>query len=147
MSNHKSAFAAVLLFALAAFIAPAYAAEERVPLRGMLWERVKGEAIIKDTADVEGQKQFNIQASGLEPNSVYTVWFANRERAGDIKGAGVEDYSFKTDGAGNGAYVTTLTEYQIRDWDLIQVAFHPDGNPRNLDNAQIALTGDLRRLR
>ncbi|MBI5492825.1 MAG: hypothetical protein HY893_07835 [Deltaproteobacteria bacterium] len=147
MSKHKSIFAFIMLFAFSVFSTALYAAEESVPLKGTLWEKVKGEAIIKDTANVEGDKQLTVNVSGLEPNSVYTVWFGKIDRPTEVKGAGVRDYSFKTDGAGNGTYVTTLSEYVIQGWDNIQVAFHPDGNPKNLNNAQIALSGDLRHRR
>lgn len=144
MSTHKCIFAFILLFAFSVFATALHAAESTVPLKGTLWGKVRGEATIRDTSNVEGDTEIAISVSGLEPNSVYTVWFGKADRPTELKGAGVKDYSFKTDGAGNGTYVTTLSEYLLQSWDNIQVAYHPDGNPKNLDKAQIALLGDLR---
>ncbi len=141
MVNRKGVIAVMLFFVLALFVAVADAAEEKVDLRGKLWERVKGEAIIKDVE--EGQKQISIEASNLEPNSVYTVWFVNEKPQMDMAGVGEADYSFKTDAEGRGEFTATVSSEEIRNWEKLEVAYHPDGNPSNMKDIKITLKGDL----
>lgn len=141
MRNQKGVIAVTLFFVLAFFVTIAQAAQEKVDLKGKLWERVKGEAVITDTA--EGQKEIKVQAKGLQPNSVYTVWFVKEKPQMDMAGVGAGDYSFKTDAEGTGEYTATVAAEEITNWEKIEVAFHPDGNPANLKDIKIALKGDL----
>jgi hypothetical protein len=141
MRYQKGVVAVTLFFVLAFFVAMAQAAEEKVDLNGKLWERVKGEAVITDAA--EGQKEIKLQAKGLEPNSVYTVWFVKDNPQMGIAGVGDGDHSFTTDAEGAGEYTATVAAEELSNWEKIEVAFHPDGNPSNLKDIKIAMKGDL----
>jgi hypothetical protein len=50
----------------------------------------KGTALINDN-------NMSIQARGLKPDSVYTVWFVNMKPKKHETGAGAAPYMFKTD--------------------------------------------------
>lgn len=91
-----------------------------------------------------------VDAEGLQPNSVYSVWLAKRPSedrdmrgVSEIRGLGVKDHYFVTDGDGKGRFFATLTQADLSRWDIVEVAHHPDGNPKNIQNTSIVLTGDL----
>lgn len=92
------------------------------------------------------QKQVTISASGLQPDSVYTVWFVNKKPKMDMAGVGRADYSFRTDSRGSGTYTATVPASELQKWELFEIALHPDGNARNMDNIKIALKADIERL-
>lgn len=140
----KSRLAGVLFAVLFVFsVTAAYAAEEKISLGSELSKAAKGEAIIKDLE--YDRKEVTVNVSGLQPNSIYTVWFVTEEPKMDMAGVGQKDFSFKTDAKGNAKYSATVSESEIQKWEKLEVAFHPDGNPRNMENIQIALEGDLGR--
>lgn len=145
MVKQRMFFAVLLFFALILAGSSALAIEEgTIDLKGRLWENVKGTASISDAG--ENQKQIAINASGLQPNSTYTVWFINEKAGKDMSGVGAGDYSFKTDSQGNGRYTALVSEDQFTGWDAIEVAFHPDGNAKNMENIKTALKGDLEKI-
>ncbi len=76
----------------------------------------------------------NLQARGLEPDSVYTVWFVNMKPKKHEAGAGAVPYMFRTDQWGNGNYSSPLKETPFGKWSMIMVVLHPDGNPKNMKN-------------
>ncbi|MBI1912612.1 MAG: hypothetical protein HYS21_11505 [Deltaproteobacteria bacterium] len=170
MFKIKAIMAMMLFFAITAAASLVEAVENRIPLKGQLWEDAKGEAIVEDYR--YQQQQITIDAVGLEPNAVYTVWLVNEgreaqmgaeERAGkapaekergflkreeqrqeaNLRGLGVRDYSFKTDAAGHGRFVATVNQGELHSFDSLEVAHHPNGDPKDLNNAVIALRGDL----
>lgn len=138
----------ILLLAVVLFAAFAVAAEQKITLQaGPGGKGASGEAAIKDsemTLRGEPQKDISISASGLQPNSVYTVWFVNEKPKMEMEGVGKADYSFKSDDKGNGSYTAAVPASEVNKWSLLEVALHPDGNPKNMDNIQIALKGSLR---
>lgn len=146
MSKVKGALLAIAVVAAASF--PAWASVgnfELKPSSGA--ENAAGEVVVTDV--FEGGydiKEISVDASGLEPYSVYTVWLAKDKPAGDFRGLGIGDHAFKTDGEGKGRFVTTVNAYDYMDYDTLQVALHPDDNPENLDNAVVALTGELDKI-
>lgn len=146
MSKINKALLAVAIVALSAL--PVRASVENFELRPAAGaEKAAGEVVVTDV--FEGGydiKEISVEASGLEPYSVYTVWLARERPAGDLRGLGIGDHAFKTDGEGKGRFVTTLNSYDYMDYDYLQVAHHPDDNPENLDNAVVALTGDLEKI-
>lgn len=133
------------LVVFSAFVLSASMAEaikDRVELKGRIWDRGdKGEAIINDA--ILGQKEVVVKVNGLEPNSVYTVWLVNEKPQMNMTGLGGGDYSFKTDSQGNGEFRATVPEEDLANWEKLEVAYHPDGNPENMDNMKVALKGDL----
>ncbi len=80
------------------------------------------------------QEHINLQVRGLEPDSVYTVWFANMKPKKQETGAGTAPYMFRTDPWGNGSYSSPLKETPFGKWSMIMVVLHPDGNPKNMKN-------------
>lgn len=124
------------------FLLEAHAATQKSSLKGEKdFKTASGEVVISDAGP--DQKQISIKASGLKPNSTYTLWFVNEEPRMDMAGVGTGDYSFKTDAQGNGQYTAIVSEEDLRKWNLFEVAYHPDNNPQNMENIQIALKGGV----
>lgn len=141
----RSFLGAALTFAAAAlFSTAAYAALE-VPLEGSLnFKDARGTAVIEEGTDtVYEQEQITIHVGGLKPNSIYTAWLAKDKPGERLQGLGVNPYSFRTDGAGAGTFVATVGEGELNRWDVIEIAHHPNNDPSDLQNSQIALKGDL----
>ncbi len=84
-----------------------------------------------------------VQAKGLHPDSVYTVWFVNMKPKMSEAGAGQSPYMFKTDAQGNGAYTASLTESPIGKWQMVMIVLHPNGNPKDMKHMVNALTTSL----
>lgn len=133
---------AVMAALFALFALDAHAATQKVSLTGeKAFKQAKGEAVIRD-AGAEN-KQISVKASGLKPNSVYTLWFVTEKPRMDMAGVGTGDYSFRTDAKGEGQYTATVAGDELKRWKLLEVAYHPDADPRNLENIDIALKGSL----
>lgn len=81
-----------------------------------------------------------LEAKGLRPDAVYTVWFVNMKPQKQEVGAGQAPYSFRTDAQGNGSYSSTLTESPFGRWQTVMVVLHPDGDPSNMKNMVGALS-------
>lgn len=138
----KTLLAAVMAFVWAAFISTAYA-QYRVPLEGVFqYPDAEGFIEVEDYASGIAQQEVTVEVRGLQPNSVYTAWLAG-DRPERMQGLGVDDYSFRTDAAGNGRFIATVPEGELNRWDMIEIAYHPTGDPADLENAEIALRGDL----
>lgn len=85
----------------------------------------------------------SIEAGGLHPNSVYTVWFVNMVPTKTETGAGQAPYKFETDEKGNGVYVSPLDEDPMGKWQMIMVVLHPDGDPMNMKTMVGALSAEI----
>lgn len=73
---------------------------------------------------------FKLDAQGLDPHSVYTVWFSSGLKEGaDRAGVGKEPFSFKTGGGGSVLYQAPLKTCPLIKYRWIIVLKHPDGNP------------------
>lgn len=81
-----------------------------------------------------GKDRLKIDARGLKPNSVYTVWFVNKKPKMQKAGAGKAPYMFKTDSAGKGGYNASLSESPYGKWGMIMVVLHPNGDPKDMKN-------------
>lgn len=88
-----------------------------------------------------GSLSMGINFYRLEPDTVYSVWYANDK--GERAPAGVSGNVFRTDGGGKGRYVTSVDAYYLDDWDSIEVYAHPDGNPSNTRDMVVALRGNI----
>ncbi len=86
------------------------------------------------------ENSLSIQAKGLHPNSVYTVWFVNMKPKKTEAGAGTAPFMFKTDGQGNGNYSASLSEAPFGKWQTIMIVLHPDGDPMNMKKMVGALS-------
>jgi hypothetical protein len=85
-------------------------------------------------------KSLSIQAKGLHPNAVYTVWFVNMKPKKTEAGAGQAPFMFKTDAQGNGSYTSSLNEAPFGKWQMIMIVLHPDGDPMNMKSMLGALS-------
>jgi hypothetical protein len=129
------------IFLLSLTLSPASAADRVVLQAGPDMRGAQGEAVIRDLG--AGEKEVVITAEGLKPNEVYTVWLVNMKPKMDMAGLGKGDYAFQSDAKGNGRYTATVSGTALAKWQLIEVAHHPDRNPRNMDKMGIALKGAL----
>jgi len=101
-----------------------------------------GAAVIADKGG--DQKEVTITAKGLQPNSVYTVWLVNTKPKMDMAGLGEGDYSFRSDDKGNASYSATIGSADLSKWQLIELAYHPSGDPKNVKELMnTALLGEL----
>jgi hypothetical protein len=85
----------------------------------------------------------NVQARGLKPNAVYTVWFVNTKPKKHETGAGQAPFMFKTDAWGDGSYSAALTEAPFGKWAMVMIVQHPNGDPKNMHNMVGALKAML----
>jgi hypothetical protein len=143
MRKHRLSLIVIALFILMAHISLSEAAEQKIPLKGDFWRSAAGEVVIKDMA--QGQKEIYIDAKGLKANGVYTVWFVNIKPMMDMAGVGSGDYSFKADAKGNGHYKADVPAAEIEKWQILKVAYHTDGNPKNMNDIKIVLEATLRK--
>lgn len=89
------------------------------------------------------KNHINLQARGLKPDAVYTVWFVNMKPKKSETGAGSAPYMFRTDQWGNGSYSAPLTETPLGKWATIMVVQHPNGDPKDMKNMIGALMAPL----
>lgn len=138
----KKLLASIIAVFFSLFLLEAHAATQKSSLTGEKdFKAARGDVVISDAG--QGQKQISVKASGLKPDATYTLWFVNEEPRMDMAGVGTGDYSFRTDAQGNGQYTATVSEDELQKWELFEIAYHPDDNPQNMENIQIALKGDV----
>jgi hypothetical protein len=143
MKAQKSwALSVILVFTL--FVMSAMAAnEQKITLKPDKAGRgAKGEATITDGK--AAQKEITIAVTGLKPNSVYTVWLVNMKPKMDMLGVGTGDYSFKSDDKGIGNYTATISNAELEKWEMLEIAYHPDGNAKDMKKMQIALKAPVK---
>ncbi len=63
----------------------------------------------------------------------------------DMIGVGMGDYSFKSDDKGNGHYSANVSAAELEKWQILEIAYHTDGDPKNMKKMGIALKADIRR--
>ena len=102
----------------------------------------KGEVAIADAK--AGQKELTITMTGLKPNSVYTIWLVNMKPKMDMVGVGTGDYSFKSDDKGTANYTANISSAELEKWQMFEIAYHPDGDAKNMKTMQIALSGPVK---
>ncbi len=90
-----------------------------------------------------GDGKIDIQAKGLKPDSVYTVWFVSMKPKKHETGAGSAPYMFKTNSYGNGSYASALKESPTGKWEMIMIVLHPNGNPADMKKMVGALKAKL----
>ena len=134
----------VVAFSLLAGLAVA-AGEQKVGVQAD--KAGKGASASAVVGDREGdRKEVTITAKGLKPNSVYTVWLVNVKPKMDMAGLGGGDYSFKSDDKGDASYSATIGSADLSKWQLIELAYHPSGDPKNMKELMnTALLGKLRK--
>lgn len=85
----------------------------------------------------------SVQARGLKPNAVYTVWFVNMKPKKHETGAGTAPYMFKTNQWGDGNYSASLGEAPFGKWSVIMIVLHTNGDPKDMKNMVGALKAQL----
>jgi len=85
----------------------------------------------------------SIQARGLKPNSVYTVWFVNTKPKKHETGAGTAPYMFRTNKWGDGTYSAPLDESPFGKWAMVMIVLHPNGDPQDMKSMVGALKAPL----
>jgi hypothetical protein len=93
-----------------------------------------------------GDGKIRIQAEGLRPDGVYTVWFVNMKPKKQEAGAGSAPYTFRTDGQGKGSYDAALSESPFGKWSMIMVVRHPTGDPADMKNMVPALSAGIPKM-
>ncbi len=101
-----------------------------------------GEVVIKDTGTAE-QKEITITVKGLKPGGVYTVWFVTMKPKMDMAGVGEPDYVIKIDDKGNGTYHTKVSTAELAKWQIIEIAYHKAGDPKDMKHMDGALKGGI----
>ena len=86
------------------------------------------------------ENNLRLEAKGLRPDAVYTVWFVNMTPAKQQAGAGQAPHLFRTDAQGRGTYRSPLTESPFGKWQTVMIVLHPDGDPANMKNMVGALS-------
>ncbi len=137
MDTKKILIAVCVGFVILAFVSASWAGETRIPL-----EAAKPHPNASGTAYLSGDT-ISIHAKGLQPGSVYTVWFVNLKPSKHETGAGSAPYMFRTDSKGNGAYAATLSESPFGEWAMIMVVLHPNGNPKDMKSMKGALKAPI----
>jgi len=135
MSFARKAVPFLLLLVFVA--ASSGAAEVSFPLKGE--KDSHGESGTAALAD----RMIRIQAEGLRPNEVYTVWFVNMKPEKREAGAGNAPYVFRTDGQGKGLYESPLSESPFGKWSTLMVVRHPTGDPGDMKNMVPALSAKI----
>ena len=133
----------ILVLTVFAMSAIAAAGEQKISLKADKGGKgAKGEVVISDGKP--GQKEITITMTGLKPNSVYTVWLVNMKPKMDMLGVGTGDYSFKSDDKGMGSYTATIANAELDKWQLFEIAYHPDGDAKDMKKMEIALSGPVK---
>ena len=144
MKAQKRNWALGIILVFTVFVMSAKAAnEQKITLKAdKAGQGANGEVVIADGK--AGQKEITISMTGLKPNSVYTVWLVNMKPKMDMLGVGTGDYSFKSDGKGIGNYTATISNAELEKWEMLEIAYHPDGNAKDMKKMQIALSGPIK---
>ena len=110
--------------------------------RTLVLNPAKGHPNASGTAVVD-KTHINIQARGLKPDSVYTVWFVNMKPKKHETGAGTAPFMFHTDPWGDGSYSAPLKGSPFGKWAIVMVVLHPNGDPKDMKNMVGALKAQL----
>ncbi len=145
-SGKKALILAVIALLFSASSAGAYLGVKRfIPLHDILNQGASGEALIEPSESfMPGQRMVGVNVWHLKPNSIYTVWLVNENPRDGAYALGLDTNFFKTDGKGNGRYVTTIHEYTLQYWRFIEVNYHPNGDPNDSKEMVEELKGDMR---
>lgn len=134
--------AGIFLLSLLLIATFSWAAEQKVALMaGPEGKGASGEAVIKDIGG--GQKEITITVKGLKHDGVYTVWFVNMKPKMDMAGVGAPDYVIRIDEKGKGTYSATVPASELAKWQMIEIAYHKTGDPKDMKKIGAALTGEL----
>jgi hypothetical protein len=146
MQAERKVISSLLVVVFSLFTGLAIAAgDQKIALKAdKAGKGASGTAVIVDKGG--DQKEVTITAKGLKPNSVYTVWLVNMKPKMDMAGLGGGDYSFKSNDKGNASYTATIGSADLSKWQVIDLAYHPSGDPKNAKELMnTALIGKLKK--
>jgi hypothetical protein len=138
MNIRKTFSLGIILLAIFA-VSSAWAGEKR---RLITLEPTKAHPAASGSALIDDQ-HVSVQARGLEPNAVYTVWFVNTKPKKHETGAGEAPFMFKTDAWGNGSYSAALNAAPFGKWAMVMIVQHPNGDPKDMHHMVGALKAVL----
>lgn len=131
--------AVIGIFGIMLLIAPVWAADGA---RTIVLSSTAKHPDANGTAVID-QRHISVQARGLKPEAVYTVWFVNMKPEKNETGAGSSPYMFRTDKWGNGSYSAPLDKTPFGKWSMLMVVLHPNGDPKNMKGMVGALKASL----
>ncbi|MBI5576357.1 MAG: hypothetical protein HY896_08330 [Deltaproteobacteria bacterium] len=137
MSVARKCLPFVLALAFMVIAGAALAGDVSIPLKAE-----KDSPAASGTASL-GSGKLRVQAEGLRPNGVYTVWFVNMKPKKHEAGAGSAPFMFRTDGQGKGSYDAALSESPFGKWAMIMVVRHPSGDPADMKSMVPALSAGI----
>jgi hypothetical protein len=139
--NAKRTFQNIMIISLFGlfFLSQSWASESG---KALVLNPAKGHPNASGTTVIDNN-HINIQARGLKPDSVYTVWFVNMKPKKHEKGAGTAPYMFRTDPWGNGSYSAPLKASPFGKWATVMVVLHPNGDPKDMKHMVGALKARL----
>jgi len=136
MNTKKNWTVWIMVLAFVAFGSAAWAA------KGM--QMMAGKANPKAHATLTLTKtSLGIEARGLKPNSVFSVWLVNMTPKETMAGVGSPPYSFKSDSHGKCTYKASLSEPPFGKWQMVMVMLHPTGDPKDMENMVDALSAKV----
>lgn len=142
MKRHKIFKMGMFLLSLLFVATFSWAAGQEVTLKaGPDGKGASGVVVITDR--LSGQKELAITVKGLKHNGVYTVWFVTMKPKMDMMGIGTPDYVIKIDDKGGGTYAATVSAAELAKWQMIEIAYHKTGDPKDMKKMGIALKGEL----
>jgi hypothetical protein len=136
MDTKKSLIILALGFALVASGAFSCATWQKVEIPLMAAKPHPGASGTTKISD----RSLTIQAKGLRPNAVYTVWLVNMKPKEQKAGAGKPPYTFRTDSQGVGSYSSSLSGSPFGKWQMLMIMLHPSGDPTDMKNMVGALS-------
>ncbi|GMR04615.1 MAG: hypothetical protein BMS9Abin23_0515 [Thermodesulfobacteriota bacterium] len=146
MSKRKKIIFGVLFLVFSLFILSSEAAAswgKEITLKKANPEiEAKGTVYIRFAGFVPSDRFIEIDVFHLKPGGVYSVWIVD-SWSGKREALGIvgENY-FKADAAGFGHFADHTTEY-ILGWNMLEVAYHPDGDPSNTGDMKVVLKARL----
>jgi hypothetical protein len=90
-----------------------------------------------------GEGRIRIDAEGLRPNGIYTVWFVNMKPEKHEIGAGAPPYMFRADEHGVGRYTSQLSASPFGNWKMLMIVLHPNGDPTDMKSMVGGLSATL----
>jgi hypothetical protein len=139
MDTKKNLIVLAISFVLVGWSALSWAGSGNVEIPLMA---AKGHLEASGTASIS-DGSLSIQAKGLQPNGVYTVWFVNMKPKKHEAGAGTPPYMFRTDSQGLGTYSSSITESPFGKWQVLMIVLHPNGDPTDMKNMVGALSANI----
>lgn len=99
-------------------------------------EGVDVKARLKLTCYDDDRDELRIDFSGLQPNSVYTVWLVTSMKDTAMRaGLGDAPHSFKTAGGGGKLFQVPMKICPLVEYKWLEVRLHPDGDPTHMDSS------------